>query len=191
LEFLKNNFAGGVDNFLCFSEGERDEEAVSARKRLAEEKDYSAALEYFPKHLKYERILIDHLSKYKNDYAGAVNKLPRNLQLLFIHAFQSYLFNNELKKLLESKKWTGSEELDLIGYESQTTPEQDLALQEFGLTKESFQLKTLSYLSSRGSKRKAFVKVNDFSILSEDPLKLRFSLGSGSYATVVIDYLLE
>ena len=82
---LREEFEQAVFNYLTFSEGEKDEESVQARKRLAEEKDFAKALGYFPRHLKYERILLEHLSKTPRDFVGALQNLPRPLLLMFIH----------------------------------------------------------------------------------------------------------
>ena len=98
---MQGDFAGAVENYLTDSHGEKDESAVQARTRLAKEKNYAQALEYFPQYLKYERMLLEHLATYPNDCAGALSCFPRHLQLMFVHAFQSQLFNDYLNTRLE------------------------------------------------------------------------------------------
>ncbi len=98
---IQGDFAGAVENYLTDSSGEKDEVAVQARARLAKEKNYAQALEYFPQYLKYERMLLEHLAACPNDYAGALSRFPRHLQLMFVHAFQSQLFNDYLTTRLE------------------------------------------------------------------------------------------
>ncbi len=83
--------------FLTDSTNENNAEATAARKRLAEEQDFRAALEYFPRHLKYERTVISYMSSYDN-YANALRKLPRGILLLFIHAVESGIFNAALER---------------------------------------------------------------------------------------------
>lgn len=95
-EIIRGNFKGAVLNYLCFSEGERMEESAQARERLSEEMDFKAALGYFPRHLKYERTLLSYLSVHPRDYVNALRRLPRGLSLMFVHAYQSYLFNEAL-----------------------------------------------------------------------------------------------
>jgi len=75
-------------------------ESREARQRLAAEKDWKKALQYFPRNLHYERLMLQHLSKRKGDYAGAFRKLPIKLRKLFIQAYQSYLFNRFLSQRL-------------------------------------------------------------------------------------------
>jgi tRNA pseudouridine13 synthase len=76
---------------------ERDE-GREARARLQEERDFEAALDYYPKIMTFERTIIGHLSRAPGDYAGAIATLPSNLQMMFVHAYQSFLFNRMLSE---------------------------------------------------------------------------------------------
>ncbi|MFH0713986.1 MAG: tRNA pseudouridine(13) synthase TruD [Candidatus Micrarchaeota archaeon] len=88
-----------VVNYLTYTdENERNLEAVAARNKLAKELDFKAALNYFPGHLKFERTILGHLALHENDYIGALRKMPRHTLLLFLHAYQSYLFNELLRR---------------------------------------------------------------------------------------------
>ncbi|MFH1780372.1 MAG: tRNA pseudouridine(13) synthase TruD, partial [Candidatus Micrarchaeota archaeon] len=190
LELLKGSFEKGVMNFLCFSEGERDAECVEARKRLEKEMDFKEALNYFPGLLKYERTLLSHLALHPHDFAGAFSRLPRNLQLLFVHAFQSHLFNIDLRERIKNGEWSVEEKGKLIGFDSEVSEEEEKKLSEYGLTRDSFRFKILSYLSTKGSERNYFTRAKDFQVLSESPLVIRFSLSPGVYATTLLDFLL-
>ncbi len=111
---LKNDFEGAVWNYLTYTdEREGDKNAVRARERLARErrkkktdlvKAFAKALEYYPSFLKYERELLKHLSVQPRDFAGALSRLPRHLQLMFVHAFQSALFNRILEERVKNNK---------------------------------------------------------------------------------------
>ncbi len=101
---LTENWKEAVLNYLTYTdENERNQEAVAGRKRLAEELDFKKALGYFSPHLKFERTMIGHLAQHPTDYIGAFRKLPRHTMLLFVHAFQSYLFNEVIKKKIAGK----------------------------------------------------------------------------------------
>ncbi len=93
---LKGDFESAAMSFLADSKNETMKEAVEARDRLAAEKDFGAALSYFPQYLKYERLLLDYLAKYPGNYANAMRRLPRQLFLMFVHSVESYIFNAEL-----------------------------------------------------------------------------------------------
>ncbi len=95
---VSGNFKEAVMCYLTYvDEGERAE-AKEARKQLAADGDFKRALEYFPPYLLYERTLLNYLSSYQNDYVNALRKLPRGLSLMFVHAYQSYMFNKALSR---------------------------------------------------------------------------------------------
>lgn len=72
--------------------GER-EETQEARLRFKEDGDVRQALRDFPKHLGNERSMLEHLLHNPDDHKGAIQRLPFNLQLMFIHAYQGQAFN--------------------------------------------------------------------------------------------------
>ncbi len=77
-----------------------DAECAAARSALAETRDVRGALRDFPKALGHERTLLDHLLHRPGDEVGALGRLPFNLQLMFVHAFQGLLFNLVLSERL-------------------------------------------------------------------------------------------
>lgn len=76
-------------------------ESREARQQLQDTQDFVEALRCFPKHLKYERLMLVHLAKQSNDFIGAFRKLPSKLRRLFVHAYQSFLFNKFLSQRLK------------------------------------------------------------------------------------------
>lgn len=196
-EFLvRKDFEGVVRNYLCFIDEKENEEAKEARRRLANENDFSKALDYFPQHLKYERSMLSHLALHPKDFVGAFQKLPRSLQLMFVHAFQSELFNELLeKRLAEGAKAGGAREADegnVIGSESVLNDDERALLEKHGIAQKDFVFdKAMAWLSTKGSWRAFFVSLNNFKIMQREPLVLRFELPKGSYATVALDFLLR
>jgi tRNA pseudouridine13 synthase len=75
-----------------------DSEVTEARKHLQETRDFERALKEFPPKLSFERTLIQHLVERPGDYLGALKTLPHNLLMMFVHAYQSYLFNRMLSE---------------------------------------------------------------------------------------------
>ncbi|MFW5928193.1 MAG: tRNA pseudouridine(13) synthase TruD, partial [Thermoplasmatota archaeon] len=73
-------------------EGE-DERCYDARERLKNDWEYKEALDYYPHMLTFEKRIIRHISNNPDDYVGALKTLPHNLLMMFVHAYQSYLFN--------------------------------------------------------------------------------------------------
>lgn len=72
------------------------EEALEARRALAEDRDVRNALRRFPGTLGNERNMLEHLLHHPDDPEGALRRLPFNLQLMFVHAFQGLVFNHVL-----------------------------------------------------------------------------------------------
>jgi len=72
-----------------------------ARQELKETRDFKMALKYFPKQLRFERLMLNHLADKPSDFAGAFQRLPVKLQELFVQAHQSYLFNRLLSERLK------------------------------------------------------------------------------------------
>lgn len=69
-----------------------------ARQELEITKNFKQALENFPKQLRFEKIMLNHLDDNPDDFVGAFQCLPLKLQALFVQAHQSYLFNRFLSE---------------------------------------------------------------------------------------------
>jgi tRNA pseudouridine13 synthase len=68
-------------------------ESRLVRGELQTTRDFKHALQSFPMQLRYERLMLAHLAEMPEDFAGAFRRLPLKLQLLFVQAYQSFLFN--------------------------------------------------------------------------------------------------
>jgi tRNA pseudouridine13 synthase len=73
-----------------------------ARERLCRSRDIPAALKEFPDYLQYELAMLNYLVEHPGDYAHCFDVLSVNLKRLFVHAYQSYLFNKLLSRRLEA-----------------------------------------------------------------------------------------
>lgn len=205
VEILKNNLEEACRIFLCGRGGESNDLAMEARQKLESSGDYSAALKDFPRHLRLERKMISHLAARPGDYAGALRAIPRTTQLLFIHAVQSMLFNRALSDRLregveledgeffcaekagfpdtasaDAQGWICAK---LIGYSSPLNNREKELLDEYGISKEYFRVKHFPEIASKGTYRTLFAPLKDFNYA--DGI-FRFSLPSGSYATVAM-----
>jgi len=78
------------------------EETKEVRRFLAETKDFKSAVSKFPEHLGHEKALLNHIISRPGDFKGAFMILPKNLYTMFIHAYQSWLFNRIICERLES-----------------------------------------------------------------------------------------
>ncbi|MHB8634033.1 MAG: tRNA pseudouridine(13) synthase TruD [Thermoplasmatota archaeon] len=76
-------------------------EAREAR-RAYEQQGPEAALALFPVQLDPERAILERLVRRPGDWRYALQALPHNLLLLFVHAYQSWLFNLILSARIEA-----------------------------------------------------------------------------------------
>ncbi|MBI0583398.1 MAG: tRNA pseudouridine(13) synthase TruD [Methanomassiliicoccus sp.] len=90
---VKGDFERAVMTYAGNPVPQENEETQAARRTLDEERDFQRALDYFPRTLTFERTIIGFLARNPGDHAGAIQVLPPNLQMMFVHAYQSFLFN--------------------------------------------------------------------------------------------------
>ena len=188
MSILREDLKRAVEEYLAVPGNEENEAARAARERFAREREYACALDYFPRHLGYERTLIAHLAERKNDFAGALRALPRAMSLLFVHAVQARLFNRLLSERIASGTARGGDMLPLVGYA--TGPLDDDAealLAAAGLSRASFRVHSLPELSAKGASRPAFVKLDGFAFSQKGMVgTFQFDLPAGSYATAAL-----
>lgn len=78
------------------------EEAQAARKVYDETRDPAAALAVYPAKLDPERAILSRLVRRPGDWRNALQALPENLLQLFVHAHQSWLFNQVLSARVDA-----------------------------------------------------------------------------------------
>jgi len=76
------------------------EDTREARAYVDRTRDWAGALERFPRGLGYERAMLHELAD-GGGYRDALETVPSNLQQLFVHAAQSYVFNAVVSERLE------------------------------------------------------------------------------------------
>ncbi len=191
---LKNNLKEAVWIYLAGA-GERNEEARKFRELV--QRDFISALKACPKHLRYEKAMLNHLISNPNDYAGALRKLPKKLRRMFVHAYQAYLWN-EIARISKEKR------IPMIGFRTDIEKYKDREkireiLKREGVSPENFQIRSMPELSSEGSERERIVKPKGMEWefgedeLNEGKIKctLKFEIPKGSYATVLINEVTE
>jgi tRNA pseudouridine13 synthase len=90
---VHGDFERAVMMYIGNPNDEEDDSSRLPRQRLQETMDLEAAMQEFPRTLTFERMLIGWVLRNPGDWSGAIRTLPPNLQMMFVHAYQSYLFN--------------------------------------------------------------------------------------------------
>jgi len=162
---------------------------------------------------------LNHLIQNPKDFLGALKKLHRRLLKLFIHAYQSYLWNIMVSKYIQKiisdysllrtkfgelviprrKEYISklqNLEFPIIGYTTKLEEYSEYkeiiheVLNSEGIGIEDFFFVDHPYLSSEGSKRKVIVApINLRYEYTGSELTLEFILSRGTYATMFIKHL--
>jgi len=192
-------------------------ELKGARVNLATTKDFARALKEFPRDARSEVAMLNHLVKKPSDFAGAFGALPKKLRILFVHAYQSYIFNKILEVRIEKYGPKGIEKIDgdvlnedgiplglLPGYESDFATGEAGEIEKAILKEEEidlsfFKVSGLSELSSQGHRKEFLIVPQKFKFIKifEDEFnegkkaaKISFYLTKGNYATTILQELL-
>ncbi|UCE09436.1 MAG: tRNA pseudouridine(13) synthase TruD [Candidatus Thorarchaeota archaeon] len=100
---VKKDFQDAIRIMLTATSEFESDELTEARKKLSEEmKPSETIIDTFPRELRYERDVLVHLMKREGDYDRAFSKVPPRIQTLFVHSFQSYLFNRFISERVRS-----------------------------------------------------------------------------------------
>jgi len=125
-------------------------------------------VESIPKVFWYEKNMVKHLSKYPNDYVGALRKIPKKILTLYVHSYQSHLFNNELEHAILEQRVT--ETITVPGFSIPKIPE----LKTFPIIRRT-------YLIANTFENTKII--DGFAIIS-------FFLNKGEYASTLLAHLI-
>lgn len=147
----------------------------------------------------------DNENNQNNNPIEVLRKLPLKLRRIYIHAYQSLLWNQAAEEYIKNKK-IDNIKIPIVGFGTEIEEIKDAELKKIiknilekeKLSPRDFIIKSIPELSSEGTERDLFLEVKDFRVLKQEKDELNkgkkkiivsFSLPKGSYATVVIDYL--
>lgn len=163
--------------------------------------------------------LAEHLEASPNDAIGALRLMPKNILLMYVHAYQSLLFNEALRRYirhhdpqaaeipgpipltLQTKDVPGTI-IPLVGFASDLAPPFDEwyaeLLEHDGLAQRDFVNRALPFLTLEGSDREAFFTLRDLEVGPREPdeihpgfekQRLSFRLPKAAYATLAVKCL--
>jgi tRNA pseudouridine13 synthase len=137
-----------------------------------------------------EKMILKYLKDNKNDYIGALRKLPKKILKMYVHAYQSFLWNKV------ADKFDDVDSIPIIGFgsdieEERTKKEYEKLMKEDCVTERDFIIRQLPNISAEGDDRDLFAEAKELEmeIIDKKTIKLKFKLKKGSYATEFIDQL--
>jgi len=167
-------------DFLLGYPFEGESEIVKKARNAYMKGDYKEALELFPKKFKDERIVLKSLLK-NEDPLSILKKLQTPLNF-FVEAYQSYLFNKYLSRIIDPKKVNKDLIIQILEtYEKCDTICSEIFKEE-GILNASFKIKELK-IKMGSLNRKAYMEIRGLKMKDK---KISFALDRGMYATVVI-----
>jgi tRNA pseudouridine13 synthase len=218
-QLLLKNYEDAVMLYLTSPSDFESDEVTFARKYILENRDFKKWSSSFPSKTGFEVPILNHLSNNPTDFLGSFKVLSKSLQYLFLHAYQSFLFNDMINTRIDKgyklnsisgDKITDDDVcLQLFGYNSQFSEGEAGEIEKEIFKKEEIHFKDFfnkdySVLCIKGDYRsiKTFprnlklISIEDDDLNQEDipgskKVTLSFTLDKGQYATVLIRELIK
>lgn len=192
------DFEQAVMGFLTITSDSEPLNTSKARKDLSKTGDIGTAAEEFPHVLYHEIAMISHLARRPGDHVGALRRLPLRLLKLFVHAYQSHIWNLAAKACSSNSNEQAT--IPLVGYKTKLERYGKAKgivvriMKKEGVEAGMFRNGAFPRLSSAGSSRDLFAYPRDLSYeFGDDDMNqgkkkmvLFFELGKGSYATELV-----
>lgn len=144
----------------------------------------------------YKEKIQSFLKTNKNNFTAALHIIPKKLLRLYLHSYQSHIWNKVVKEYLQTNK--ENIQIPIIGFGTELE-NKDIAkitltiMKEENITFRDFINRKIPELSSEGDNRQALIEIQDLKILEKekDTIKINFKLSKGCYATEAIKFLLN
>ena len=139
----------------------------------------------------FEKDVKEHISGLPNDFVGAIKKVPKKIRMMYVHAFQSLIFNKTISELIMSEtddykkisysngffvfpdKELNNTKIPIIGFGTEFKDDKlrDISLkilEEEGIKLRDFIIRGMPELASEGDERDMLVKAEKLSIKKDD-----------------------
>lgn len=221
LKKLKRDTKQSPESFPNYFDEQRFQKNNAEIGKLLVKGNFEEAYKILKEDYQYGELLKNHVVSNKNEYINAIRQIPKKILKLYIHSYQSLLWNKTLQTMLNPEdqpptaehrpsntddRPLGPDCLPLIGFGTETEDEQtekiiNKIMQEENIDERDFIIREIPELSAEGTKRKTIAEIKNLKIheaetdeLNTDhkyKIKLEFELDKGSYATMAIKYLLK
>ncbi len=187
-----------IKKFINYFDEQRFSKNNAAIGKALVKKDFKKAIELLTESSgDYERDVENHYNT-THDAIGSIRRIPKKIINLYIHAYQSEIWNQAAEKL--SKIVKKNVELPLVGFGTEIKDEKikkviEAIMKQEGIGYRDFIIRSMPEISSEGNSRKLYAEVKKLTIgeLEDDELnnkmkkvKISFFLYKGCYATMAI-----
>ncbi|PIN80650.1 hypothetical protein COV13_03215 [Candidatus Woesearchaeota archaeon CG10_big_fil_rev_8_21_14_0_10_32_9] len=153
----------------------------------------------------YREIIDKHLAKSKNDYVNALKKIPRKILMIYVHAYQSKIWNETIQEHLKFKEDTINEEIPIVGFSTELQEGKlksiiTKIMNDENITFRDFIIREIPELSFEGNKRNIYAEIQNLTIEKQEQdelnegmfkIKVEFFLEKGAYATMAIKQMFD
>ena len=171
-------------------------------------RDFKKAVELILENSGYlESQIRIYLQSNKNNYAAALRMIPLKTRKLLVHSYQSFLFNETVKKISKGNFFSRNIKIPIIGFDFELESIKNKILKgiikkimdEEEINPRDFIISQMPELTCEGTERDLFFRPKNLDVLEigEDELnqnkkkiKIKFNLPKGCYATVLVDFLM-
>jgi len=103
-KLVRGDIEGAVMTYIGYTTDEESEVLQNKRKELMETpiSEWDKIFHSIPPAMAFERMMASVLIKDPKDWIGAIEIVPSNLQMMFTHAYQSWLFNEMLSRRMDA-----------------------------------------------------------------------------------------
>jgi len=96
---VKREFEDAIRIMVSTTSGYETPPMEKVREALADNlQPTDDMIDVFPRELGYERNVLKYLTRHPGRYEEAISRIPPRIQTLFVHAYQSYLFNKLISR---------------------------------------------------------------------------------------------
>jgi len=192
----------GLDKFINYFDSQRFSKNNAELGKLILKRKYKEACELI---ILEESRISDELKRFlvdnKNAYLNALKMIPRKTLMIYVHAYQSLLWNKAAKEAILQE--IDLEKIRILGFGTELEGEineiYEKILSEEEITLRDFILRDFPEISLEGEHRDGYARVFDFKCgdfendeLNKDRKKvqIQFFLQKGAYATMAVKHLL-
>lgn len=104
-KLIRGDIEGAVRTYISYRTPLEETEVQEKRQELenCSGDDWKRLLNTIPENMSFEKTMVGVLASDPDDWVGAISILPTNLQMMFVHAYQSKLFNEMLSRRMDAE----------------------------------------------------------------------------------------